>query len=1249
MIMMSTAVSPSQISVQSSPKNLIIPKIGQQLGVAPESLKKRNSSDTAGIFTSYNSVAGMKENDLVRKNDSNARFYFRPKHPHNRLPPISLLTNTRLVSNKVENQSNLECLTCPTDYLKPTQNNRPTLSLSRNSHFSEMDTSEQASEVRSNTPSSSGVRMSLKRVSKPNSVSLNRNGKNPTVNQSNSDRDRSRWTLLKRTADGVYDSSLELIALPNGNETFTTSNAVRHTGQLNGLERSGGEPHRSSNRVRGREDNDADEDDKESHRDRYFSVMEELFKKHKELSTRTTRTPQGLGAAAASVVPGRRIQAIATVPEDPMMKFTGRHIQHSLGFKLIDKSDSLIVEPDHDIMRQVSLLQECEQKLTSYSPQTRFTQVAKPAEVAKSLAHLLRQRSYSIQHCLETDSHRGDEDEGKETVQSELDPLSSRASTPISANEEKWIDENRVYFHFNPVVQIYPNQSPWRFRSRIRSKTVIEEKVSLTGTQEAALVATVEAAGVVKRPNSAKPSVMRKYSVDKNMELRNAFQSVIRNQTSVSSINVTRSLSSLSVDSETGSRLSFCRRARSTSDTTLFLRPSVPPTTHGNSFAGSEFDVDQPFEQATEAADYQKSDKQAMSAYGNVPRTTTLSVPLQEPHRESVNSKLSAGPGNPHRFKEQVEKLRSTSSAHCVDFLLASTDPNPMAWFELLDERLANCTYRSTFREKLMAQFRLKGLAKRFIAIPNGMLGLQRELEKGWEIRPKPELLIKCVVKHHVLKMPMTLQNSPLVEKIYMNSIVRHPGLYKLLMRRREILPQELQHFLNRIMEMTETSDRMMATITNSTTKLTAVTNAAKEMDASGFMTGGPKVSKVLKELHRSSLSSRPSQRQPQQRPRESSLQMPEKEEESDVKLETKSTNMPAKKDGGFCSLYGKETDFDKGFYTVLRNPCANILEEVALYLPEFAWHIRPLFEYLWATLEDDLFEKLIDKQMALYQETENMQVPNVTHSSSVESVRTRKRSITRASLEANGLIPSRHDLLEWPETYELCVQLFKRVPIHFSVSRITKPGDGILHDLLICLHMSNYYSKLASLLVSEMDSWIPYLLNGLESTYSSVREETCCVLSYLVCAYRLITKLHVISKNLLVANITFSLLSAIGRYPESYAFYHGVLGYMLHSLPCLSTLDCLLLWLPTVEHDEKNLVSRDWALFVYYVIRHWPRNPFYLDTLYQKKLLKPLEASFLTKHSKRPARLALSYLVRTCNVRSALLTCWPDNEETPV
>nr|CAH8863121.1 unnamed protein product [Trichobilharzia regenti] len=154
--------------------------------------------------------------------------------------------------------------------------------------------------------------------------------------------------------------------------------------------------------------------------------------------------------------------------------------------------------------------------------------------------------------------------------------------------------------------------------------------------------------------------------------------------------------------------------------------------------------------------------------------------------------------------------------------------------------------------------------------------------------------------------------------------------------------------------------------------------------------------------------------------------------------------------------------------------------------------------------------------------------------------------------------------------------------------------------------------------------------------------------------------RLHVVSKHLLVANITLSILSAIGQYPESYAFYHSLLGYMLHSIPCVSILDCLLLWLPTLTNNtdknnitsgsssgnnSNNIITRDWCLFVYYVLKHWPRNPFYLDSSYQRRLVQPLENSYLNKVSKHTGRLALCHLIRTCKVKSVLVTCWPDDE----
>ncbi|TGZ71795.1 hypothetical protein CRM22_002486 [Opisthorchis felineus] len=1119
-------------------------------------------------------------------------YLARPQPP--RLPPLTVSKQVTLVTDAYE----VENVTCPTDYFKRLQS-KP-FQAPRNTKESAAD--DKCDTIVTTPPSVKSIY--LKKTAKSNSCSRGRNKARNNANKSNDSGSQSVGTTKQRTSHVSKPADL------GSSSQQTTGKEDTSVPGDKGSSENG----RGSNRGGVREDLE-----EVSSRDRYLSVMEDLFKKHKGLSCRSNRAPQNFSNVNSSVVPGRRIQAIGTIPEDPMMKFTGRHAYHAMGFRGPDKSDSLIVEPDHDLIGEVQRLQRCERMLKENTqPGYLSTWRPQPA-LPRNLTRIMRERRQSaLAFCQQ---QRLAPVSSVSERKSDMESVSSRDLTPMGSDEELWIDKNRYLLHFNPVVQICPNQSPWHDHSK---------KVDETTSETSVAADTIDAAGVIRRSVSADPLVKRKYSVDERMELRSAVKSILRNRSSMSSpsSDVYTSHSS-STGSRCGQRNCVQRRARSVSDLTIHMQPGDP-----FSFESSLGAV---HETIVERNTGQDGTEQAVTS--TVTRTLSLFKPITPLHDDELESGAFASSAD----RVQVSRIGSPSSAGCLDFVIASADPNPMAWFDLLDDKLSKSTLHATIREKLIAQFRLKGLSKLFMRFPSGMLGLQRELEKGWDIRPKPELLMKCVVKHHVLKMPITVQNSDLVEKIYMNSIVRHPVLYKLIMRRREILPQELQHFINRIMEMTETSDRMMATITNSTTKLAAVTTAAKEMDASGYMTGGPRVSKSAARERRSSASQATSRKSQNQEVRREQTGLGSLSDERDTiashSREEKAAPKMSKKDAGYCAQYGKEIDFDKGFYTTLRNPCANILEEVALHLPEFAWHIRPLFEHLWATLEDELFERLIDRQMIIQQELEET-------SSALSHEEDEQVVVTREFLEENGLIPSRQDLLEWPETYELCVQLFKRIPVYSNICRVPKPGDGVLHDLLICLHMSLYYNKLGILLVKELDTWIPYLLNGLESTFSSVREETCGVLAYLVCAYRLMTKLHVTSKNLLVANITLSVLSAIGKYPETYAFYHGLLGYMLHSVPCLSTLDCFLLWLPVVDNDPNNLFSRDWPLFVYYVLRHWPRSPFYLDTLYQKKLLKPLETSFLIKHSRRAARLALSYLVRTCKIRSALLTCWPEGDE---
>lgn len=830
------------------------------------------------------------------------------------------------------------------------------------------------------------------------------------------------------------------------------------------------------------------------------------------------------------------------------------------------------------------------------------------------------------------------------------------------------IDVNRVYFYFNPVVQVYPNQTPWRVRSTLPSNTEplsnaedgntkSSQKERKSDERFLTSLELTDGSFSTRRSLSTALALERSPSVDKLLEMRQAVRALQITRSSSSSLSDLQSSGNSSDNtdwnhqgglirsfsdgvivcdsydifrSSSPFRLDMISVGASVTDRTI-IAPSGQQRARGSLsihdiMYGSVDNSGRPFHRY-ERDSKQHDDREDGAADEGDHRNTYTDGAIA---KGEVDREIDL-------FGEEIKMSKKLpSNTDCEEAYAASVDPNPLAWFDVLEERLANCTRRFTFREKLIAQFRLKGLQKRFVSIPHGLYNLQRELEKGWDIRPKPELLMSCVVKHHMLKMPLNTPNPSLVEKIYINSIVRYPVLYKLIMRRREILPQEIQHFLNRIMELTETSDRMLASISSSTTKLAALTTAAKEQDASGFMTGGPKVKQTQREP-RSSVNS-VSRTHVSRTSTSSRTGLPTRSDSdatfTDISDVVSKSNQ-AKKDGGFCTTYAKETDFDKGFYTALRNPCTNILEEVALLNPEFAWHVRPLFEHRWATLEEDLLEQMFQQKT---QTNFNVaKTESCEHRGNINQLHNNASSIK--TIRPGGFS-------QWPEVLEYCKSLVYRVLETFARDENQKPGSRVYTDLLICLHMTNYYTELTELLVKELDLWVPPLLCGLENSYSSVREDTCCILAYLVCSYRLITRLHVISKNLLVANISFSVLSAIGHYPESYAFYHGLLGYMLHAVPCLSTLDCLLLWLPSVQNNENNLVSRDWSLYVYYVLRHWPRNPFYLDAMYQKKLLRPLEISYLTKHAKRSARLALSYLVRTCHVRSALLICWPEADE---
>ncbi|TPP67312.1 hypothetical protein FGIG_03909 [Fasciola gigantica] len=1260
----------------------------------------QSESKSPGKLLTRQSTVPLVRPHRPRNNSAAPMHRYVQRRPTDRLPPLDFTRRTG-ISDSIENSSvshdSHAGATCPTDYFKRVRQKIYSHSAVIGTNTKDHSIDSVGKETSKSTKLKP-IAVQKKQTQAPEentSHIANNDTRSITSNQSSSihaaessKRKVSNFNMKNTTGDVTTPGS------------STTINTLTKEDQIS----SGTMPNRSTEPVatEGERSNSeslkhtvrskiADELEEIGSRDRYLSVMEEMLKKHKGLSTRTPRNLNGIGGNSASVVPSRRIQPLTVIPEDPMMRFTGRHVYHSMGFKIPEKSESLMVEPDHEQIHQASLLQECEALFEDRVP----TKVSHQTHSFAHLDHLqtteatARDKMGSVIKTTRTEENSTWDESSLEPLDSESDSLGSNSDEENDkATERKTsqsgqnrterhrtpqIDVNRIYFYFNPVVQIYPNQTPWRIRSTISGSTEYHpntEEGNIKNAQKErkqderflASLELVDRGLPTRRSTTAAPTLERSLSTDRLLEMRQAMRSVRVTRSSSSSLSDLQTPSSLSESTDWNEQR--IRLVRSASDGLMGIsfhetvRPSAPirldlvnPGKLGVSVTDRTIIAQDGLHRTRGSlsiheiatSSFENLDKPLHTNGVDGKKGDTIDGSADYISQQEYDDKVGNGGGTADAERGRIDAKNEALEAdtrvsskipnisQCEDAFTASVDPNPMAWFDILEDRLENCTQRLTFREKLIAQFRLKGLQKRFVAIPHGIYGLQRVLEKGWDIRPKPELLMSCVVKHHMLKMPLNTPNPNLVEKIYTNSIVRYPVLYKLIMRRREILPQEMQHFLNRIMELTETSDRMLASISSSTTKLSALTTAAKEQDASGFMTGGPKQN--FRDSRSSLTSSSRARASRSSLINRTGLTVAQDSDTifSDIPDIMSMTNQ-AKKDGGFCTTYAKETDFDKGFYTVLRNPCTNILEEVALLNPEFAWHVRPLFEHRWATLEEDLLEQMFIQKKQ-------------TSSCITKAERCEPSNTVLAQPTSSNKTSRCGRFSQWPEALDYCKNLLSQVFDAITDSVTQKPGSRVYTDLLICLHMTNYYTELGDLLVKELDLWVPPLLSGLENSYSSVREDTCCILAYLVCSYRLITRLHVVSKNLLVANICFAVLSAIGHYPESYAFYHGLLGYILHAVPCLSALDCLLLWLPSVQNNETNLVSRDWSLYVYYVFRHWPRNPFYVDAMYQKKLLRPLEASYLTKHAKRAARLALSYLVRTCHVRSALLICWPETE----
>ncbi|VDK39074.1 unnamed protein product [Taenia asiatica] len=563
-----------------------------------------------------------------------------------------------------------------------------------------------------------------------------------------------------------------------------------------------------------------------------------------------------------------------------------------------------------------------------------------------------------------------------------------------------------------------------------------------------------------------------------------------------------------------------------------------------------------------------------------------------------------------------VDNLRCGFENVAVDWceiITAAGAPNPMCWFEAMDA-MENYEFDkvSVGSEDEVRDREAYGLGRRFITVAGGLEGLYTILKHTVEPdQPKAEVLLDCMVKNYKLQMPLAVGDAVRLRELYKNTIVKNPMLYKMVLRRRNILPEDLQDFVAKIIESTESSDDMLAALYPSKTNSELICAAAKEMFTSGYLIGGPPcpVSRVtaLKCIKKP------------ERVSDDEDDFPECERQSpNLSMEEQSPSAGS-------AACGSEGNFEKAFHIGLSNPSRDILQEVAYHLPEFAYHIRPLFETKWVEIGHD---RSCEAMLPQLYKLRNM----------------RQRRLEMLKLGLN--LTEKEERDEGISVRQLSYDLVERL-CYLLTCPNTNSNSGVWMCLLACFHGIMFWPPIGDFLVSRLNVWIPALLLTLQSAYATIREEGCCALTFLACCYPLFCRLQTVCRNLLISNMTFALLDAMERYPDSYACFHGTLAYILHSLPCNAVIDCLLTWIPDIiNRKSESPLARDWPLFVYYVAKHWPTFAINWSLLHTRQVIKLLECGLAKPISKHNARLALGYLVRRKGIISSVVTVWDDGEK---
>lgn len=325
--------------------------------------------------------------------------------------------------------------------------------------------------------------------------------------------------------------------------------------------------------------------------------------------------------------------------------------------------------------------------------------------------------------------------------------------------------------------------------------------------------------------------------------------------------------------------------------------------------------------------------------------------------------------------------------------------------------------------------------------------------------------------------------------------------------------------------------------------------------------------------------------------------------------------------------LEGEEAEYLRQLYesTILRQP---IIHNLFMAHPNM--------------LPAEIFTDLVNFKMGF--EVHPMYASIISR---VEEGHWRETLINTFSLPAgNTLIELENDLPQYANFYkklmELRVQAIKvdkywirekrshvlrEQLIHVSVAlRIGRqsPGSTVRFDLMQLFEAARRNRRLLRQLGMSVEGWLNQLVLGLQSSFKSVREETCQVLCYMTSSYPIMRELYMSRYFDVVRDICSVVLRVMDQSEEDFHECYILLAHFIHYCPSSSIIENILdRW----NNFRCKALILKWPRLMYYALRYWPTDPVCFGSrVLNLRIIRALETALQRPCTAKVARFPLFF-----------------------